>query len=173
MARRTSRQIAHMRVDRQNVWGSISIQEQTVAANTQVLLGTLSAAFLLLRPFTIVRTHLKVHWRVDQSGATETPNGALGHVVVNDQAAGIGVTAVPDPITNADASFFVWQPLITDILLATAVGFDTPAGSLEDVDSKAMRKVGPNEDMAITMANESASDGGIITIIGRMLVKLH
>ena len=173
MARRSSRHIAQMRARRESVWGSIEIVESSIAANTQALLGQLTAGFLLLRPFTVVRTHLQVHWRTDQLTATETPLGALGIVVVNDQAAAIGVTAIPDPMANGDAPFYVWQAVIDDFIFVTGTGVATPGGMQYATDSKAMRKVGANEDIAVTAANVSAGDGAIISIIGRMLVKLH
>ena len=55
----------------------------------------LSAIGLALRPFTLIRVRGIFTIASDQSAATETQVGALGVAVVSEQAASIGVTAVP------------------------------------------------------------------------------
>ena len=58
--------------------------------------------------------------------------------------------------------------------MITAAGFESNAGSHTVFDSKAMRKVGANEDIAVVVENGAGGDNGaIIRIVGRMLVKFH
>ena len=52
------------------------------------------------------------------------------------------------------------------------MGFNESVGSAYDIDSKAMRKVGPNEDVAL-MIEEVNAFGAVVQTTGRMLVKLH
>jgi len=112
-------------------------------------------------------------WSSDQTAATESPFGALGMMVVNDTAAALGITGIPGPTADTDAPWFVWEPLQTRIAFGTAVGFDEPAGYIATVDSKAMRKVGPNEDVVVVGGNAHATFGAGLQLEGRMLVKLH
>ncbi len=169
MARRFSNRTV-TRTKRGNVWFITDVTAVNVPAATKVLLASFNAAALALRPFTIIRTHLTVQWDSDQQVATESPVGAVGEIIVSDQAVGIGATAIPDPISQADAPWFVWQGLITHFDFGSAVGFSR-MGNQYIIDSKAMRTVGNNEDKAIVATNTSGV-GGDITIIGRRLVKL-
>jgi len=171
MARRFSNRRPIVSAKRGNVWIGVDISATVVGAGTKVLLGIYNAAALALRPFTVVRTRLIVHWSTDQFSATEKPVGAMGMIVVSDQATGIGATAVPDPISQSDAPFFVWEGLVSEFTFATAIGFSVRGGEVTVVDSKAMRMVGNNEDVAIVGTNTS-SVGADIVVIGRQLVKL-
>ena len=173
MARRSfGQRVVRSKSDRGNVWLGLDLGPTTIAPNTLVLTLSLTAAEMLLRPFTVIRTHLEVSWQSDQGGATENPHGALGIIVVNDQALGIGASAIPDPLNQPDAPFFVWQGLQTQFTFGSGVGFDADAGSRYAVDSKAMRKVGNNEDIAVMVANANTAHGADVGIKGRMLVKL-
>ena len=158
---------------RQNVWLAVQILHSTIAANTKVLLGSLTASALALRPFTIVRSHMLIQWVSDQAAATESAQAAMGQIVVNDQAVAVGATAIPDPLGNVDAPFFVWQPMDFTFRFVTAAGFESNAGWQYTIDSKAMRKVGNNEDIAMVIANVDSSEGGVFSAFGRFLIKLH
>jgi len=122
----------------------------------------------------VMRTHLAIWYRSDQSAASEFTQAAFGMQVVTDSASGAGIASVPTPITDSDSDFFVYQPLHQEILFKDATGFglEQGAGSAWIVDSKAMRKVGINDDIAMTLEVRSAV-GSAIAIEGRMLVKLH
>ncbi len=160
------------RSDRQPVWFGINLQVTTVPGASAILIGSLNAAALLLRPFTVVRTHILVSWSSDQVAASEISNGAFGTIVVSEQALAAGVASIPDPIGEADAPFFTWQAFSQQFLFADATGFESAGWSQYEIDSKAMRKVGNNEDIAFVATNAAAL-GGQIELIGRMLVKLH
>ena len=55
------------------VGGSIPIQVTTVATT---LIGSLNAAALALRLFTIIRSRLALNFKSDQEGASEAVSGA-------------------------------------------------------------------------------------------------
>ena len=98
--------------------------------------------------------------------------GVMAAIVVQDQATTAGIASLPTPIDEPDASFFVYEPFIHELQVQSQVGVQFPSGTLTRFDSKAMRKVGLNEDIAL-IAETSTVDGAIITVRGRMLVKLH
>ena len=131
----------------------------------------MNAAGLALRPFTVVRTRLYINVNSDQVAASESYRGAFGMIVVSDQAIAAGVGSVPKPLADTDADWFVYEPYAGGIEFATAAAFIEPSGLLLTVDSKAMRKVGKNEDIAGVF--EGAGNGILSQMTGRFLVKLH
>ena len=161
------------RAKRANVWIGVFIDLVTVAASSKVLVGSLNAAALALRPFTIIRSRIIYQVETDQSAASEAARGAFGMIVVSDQALAAGVASIPGPTTNSDGEFFVWDPWITSFLFGDATGFTDPTGSFREIDSKAMRKVENNEDVALVMENAEATSGVNAQLSGRFLVKLH
>ena len=95
-------------------------------------------------------------------------------IIVSEQARAAGAGSVPNVVNDADAPWFVWQGLIDSFQFATGTGFNggDAAGKHYTVDSKAMRKVGVNEDMVLMVANVIAGDGALISVQGRFLMKL-
>ena len=174
MARSFTRMIRGRSVSvRQNVWLFISIPEVAVPAASVLFAGSFFAAALALRPFTIIRTHMLATWGSDQATADEDSQGAVGSVVVQDQAIAVGVTALPSPVTDADAPYFLWQPMAQRFEFVSAVGVQSRSRWQYEIDSKAMRKVGNNEDVAIMVENVDATSGANFSAIGRQLIKLH
>ncbi len=176
MARR-ARTIVRSPTRREMLWLGLfpSSTQQTVAAATAVLIGSLNAAALALRPFTIVRTHLRAHWESDQTSAEEFITGAFGLIVVKETAAAAGVASLPTPATETDGEFFVYESLVESFFPVTAVGIlsGTGNGLTLDVDSKAQRKVGTDENVAIIAENAAGAHGAQFWVGGRMLIKLH
>jgi len=173
MARRISRTPFVRGKPRSNVWIGLGLARVTVAAATPTLLATLNAGALGLRPFTVVRTHLLFQVISDQVAASEIIQGALGMQVVTETAAAAGVASLPTPLTETDADFFVYQPWFNALTILSAVGFEesTGQGASWTVDSKSMRKVGTDDDVAVTIENRAL--GYDVSLEGRMLVKLH
>ena len=157
---------------RTSQWISAGSVATTIGSGSQVLLQSLNAAALAIRPFTVVRTQLLVMWESDQVVTSERPHGAMGMVVVTDQAVAVGTTAVPGPISEPDASWLVYQGLMDSFIDATSVGFQGNSGPQYAVDSKAMRKVEANQDLIMVVENR-ATVGAIFTVEGRILIKLH
>ncbi len=146
----------------------------TLGANAFVLDSSLSTAEKAMRPFTVVRTIGTLYVASDQGAATESPNGAMGMQVVSEKAVTTGVTALPEPVSEAPSDlWFVYREFATQIRVATAVGFDTRAFSAFPFDSKAMRKVNNEEDVAIMVGNAASAHALVYLLQFRMLIKLH
>ncbi len=157
---------------RTKVWIGILPVETTLTAGASTLVGVLNAAALLLRPFTILRTHILVSYMSDQDTASERPFGAYGVQVVTENASGVGITALPTPAVDTDSDWFIWQALRTITVGLTSVGVDIGGDRQYNIDSKAMRKVGANDDVVIVV-DEVSAVGSRIMDAGRMLVQLH
>ncbi len=161
---------------RTSVWLFIATVEATLAgAPTAVLAAQLNAAALALRPFTIVRSRGIFGMRSDQVAASETQAADLGFAIVSDQAAAIGVTAVPTPLTDKGSDlFYVYEQVFGHINVGSGAGTGVPdqqGGTYRPFDSKAMRKVNEDQTVVVTLENEIA--GCIAIVSGRFLVKLH
>ena len=173
MARRSSRFIRP--APRTKMWIGAGVGTTSIASAVKALISTLSAGALLLRSFTILRTRMDILIASDQEGVDETPHGSFGQIVVTETAAGLGITALPNPSGisgDPEASWFVWQAMSVQFRFASGVGFDANAGMHYTIDSKSMRKVGPDDDIATLFDNETAS-GLTITTNGRRLIQLH
>ncbi len=158
--------------DRQMVWLAAGLSQTAVAGSADTLVASLNAAALALRPFTIVRTRILLNYGSDQIAASEATAGAFGMIVVSDQAAGVGVTAVPHPVGNEDAPWFVYEGLLAPFLFLTSAGFEGDFGLTTKIDSKSMRKVGNNEDV-VFVYSARGTFGAVLSLEGRMLIKLH
>jgi len=103
---------------------------------------------------------------------SETAFGSFGMGAFNDTAVALGVTGLPGPNTDTDADWFVHQGMTVQFDFLSSVGFYSDGGHHYTIDSKAMRKILPDEDVAIQMELGSAV-GAEIAIFGRLLIKLH
>ena len=161
-------------VRRETVWFTFPDTTVTLAAGAANLMFTLNGAALALEPFTIVRTHFYLFVRSNQVTAAETYGVSLGGAVVSDQAAAIGVTAVPNPIADRGSDlWWFYQATMGHFQFASGVGFDSNGGQYYAIDSKAMRKVDIGQDLAISVENSGVSTDGVTAIVGgRMLVKV-
>ncbi len=172
IARRSGLVLRGGRNIRQTRWLFIATTETTLAgAPTAVLVTSLDAAALALLPFTIVRTRGVIHIHSDQAGADETYGVAYGEAVVSEQAAAIGVTAVPTPVTDKGSDlWYVYESLFQHLEVVTsASAFDE--GAFKEFDSRAMRKVEEGQNIVSVVENEI--NGVIVTVTGRQLIKLH
>ena len=173
MARRFSRTRFVRPAARTTLWLGSRLAFTAVTASLVTLLTTLNAAALALRPFTIIRTRTKIFFTSDQFVASEFVQAVYTKQIVTEAAAAAGVASVPDGINEPDADFFVYQVLYQDFSFADATGFQQQANEATyDVDSKAMRKVG-NDDQLVSVINVASGVGAAIAIEGRILIKLH
>ena len=156
------------------LWIGAGVVEKTLVSGASQLLTTLNAAALLLLPFTILRTRLVISYLSDQITQSEFTQGAYGEIVVSESASTVGITAVPTPIEEPEADFYVFQGMMQSFLLSSAVGISEigGAGSITVVDSKAMRKVGLDDDV-VAVFSQRAAFGATIAIEGRQLLQLH
>ena len=156
---------------RSMVWIGAGFVTTAIPASSGVLIATLNAAALALRPFTVVRTRLLVHWRSDQQAASEFIQGVVSFQVVTDVASAGGIGNVPNPIAESNSDFFVYQPLISEMRVIGSAAINFTDGN-HIVDSKSMRKVGDSDDVVVVAENRSAL-GAQLAVEGRFLVKLH
>ncbi len=175
MAFRRSRNYAHKAARRQTLWLPLAVGTDTLtSASSATLVASLNAAALALRPFTIVRTRGILELHSDQQATTESQQVGFGQCVVSDQAAAIGITAVPTPDTDASSDlWFVYEWMMSTQRIITQVGFEEPSSSVHYFDSKAMRKVPDGGDLITVIEASSISSGLIIVSQLRTLIKLH
>ena len=173
MARRHTRFVRP--APRTKMWIGAGVGATTLVGSSVQLIGSLIAGALLLRPFTILRTRMDIMVRSDQAATSESVELSYGHIVITEAAEAIGVTAIPDPsgITgDPEADWFVWQALANTFTFLSSVGFDGDNGYHVTIDSKAMRKVGPDDQM-VQITSLDTSAGATFVNNGCMLVQLH
>ncbi len=160
---------------RESLWiGIVRFRTNITAPSTAVIINSLNAAALALRPFTVVRTRGFIFCGSDQIANIEPYDCTVSYAVVSDQALAIGVTAVPTPETDQSSDlFFVYETIIGEMKLISAAGFADPAGQGREFDSRAMRKVQESEDIAFVIETSAVSNGVFMSHTSRMLVKLH
>ena len=154
---------------RTKMWIGSGVGSTTLVGNAVQLISLLSAGALLLRPFTILRTRMDLHLASDQSAVSERPIVSYGEIVVTDTASAIGATAILDPSGisgNPEADWYVWQAMVVELNFLSSIAFQTPAGVRYTIDSKAMRKVGPDDD-AVSMMSLDGADGAQLVTNGR------
>ena len=152
---------------RKMLWVPTMFTSSTIAGDASMLLASMNAAALALRPFTIVRIHYALFLRSDQAAAEEVQFCSFGMAVVSDEAVAVGVTAIPIPDTEAGSSLFFAHKNI----MANAVDLTdtTKPGVYFEVDSKAKRKVSNGQDIVIVAENGTAA-GLVLSLAGRILV---
>ncbi len=159
---------------RETLWFDSNVIVTTLAAaNTAALIASLNAAALALRPFTIVRVRGKLLLQSDQTSVTEGYQVQYGHAVVSDQAASIGVTAVPTPATDSGSDLWhVFETMLGSLRVTTDVGRFIET-NIQQFDSRAMRKVQEGEDCVVVAENSALSLGSTLISFERTLIKLH
>ena len=175
MARRREfvRGAVAIRGKRQTTWLQLD-PVITIVDSSAVLVGSLNAAALALRPFTVVRTRTTVHIRSDVDAAAENQIAGIGHAVVSDQAVAIGVTAVPTPLTDLGSDlWFAINLMYSSVGTHTGAGSYANRGVMEHFDSRAMRKVEVGQDLITVIEGSTVVNGAAVTCGGRILVKLH
>jgi len=160
---------------RETLWFTDTPTRTTMAAaSTAVLVGSLNASALALRPFTVIRTVGYMHVKSDQTAVLEDYNASLGCAIVSDQATAIGVTAVPTPMTdNGSDLWYFYQHAIGSFIFIDGTSFDPVGGVGMKVESKGARKVQEGEDLVIVAETGSNSSGVVLAKLLRILVKLH
>ena len=162
--RRVVGQSGHRRLTQ---WVGPAIQGYVSVASAG---ATLIASVPLDEAATIVRTRGQVSVKPFTFAADLNVVGAIGLGIVSSEALAVGVTAVPEPFADGDwGGWFVWRSFSFHYEFGTAVGQSIESMDFE-IDSKAMRKGGPNESVVIV----AESQGGAfdISMPLRMLIKL-
>jgi len=160
---------------RETIWGDVvETRTNLPGANSGVLINVTGAAFLALRPFTVVRLRGILHVSSDQIAASESYMMGFGAAVVSDQAVAIGITAVPTPMIDQGSDlWFAYENMTGEFAFATAAGF-RDVGLVHRYDSRAMRKVEDGSQVIFVIENGAlAASGSDVTHTARLLIKLH
>ena len=175
MARKSGFVRRNNRMVRETLWFSGTFASTTIAAaNGAVLITSLNAAALALRPFTIIRTRGSLSLTSDQTAATEGYSCGYGACVVSDQASAIGITAVPTPVTDSGSDLFlVFETLHAQFTFISGVGTMLDGVPNHPIDSKAMRKVEDGQDLIEVVESSGISSGLNLKSFSRSLIKLH
>ncbi len=126
---------------------------------------------------TIVRTRgqLLLYLSAADAARTGFHEVAFGMCVVSQNAAGVGITAIPTPLTDIgwDGWFVHWMGTVV-ASSSTVDGSDRAAVVRVDIDSKAMRKIHATDNIVAVM--EFASEIGVAVLEGdfdsRLLTKV-
>ena len=119
---------------------------------------------------TIVRTRGGVRIQAQVATADVAIVGAFGVGIVSADALAVGITAIPGPFRDADWSgWYVWRSFSDRLEFQSASGTRFLTFGFE-VDSKAMRKVGPLD--ALVIVAESQIGAFSISAPIRTLAKL-
>ncbi len=141
---------------------------QTLAAATSSIDQSLTPAD---QPETVIRTRGLLTIETDQEGADEQPFGAIGFIVVSAEALAAGAASIPAPYSNSgDDGFFVHQFFAAPVTFSTGTGLARLAVDYT-FDSKAMRKLSPDDRVVMMIENASASHGLEFILSFRMLLK--
>ena len=167
MANRSARRFVSRSAPRTTAWiGSADQTFQAVGGGAKTILQSNAS----LQDTTIVRTRGKLSVFGNTLSADATPIGAFGIGVVSDQALAAGAASLPGPWTDKNwGGWLVWMPIAHRYEFHSAVGA-LLASVEQEIDSKAMRKVHPNESL-IVMAESQATAFNVMSPF-RMLLKL-
>ena len=131
--------------------------------------ATLTESFNPGEALTVIRNRGQISIQPQAFNADLAIVGAFGLIVVSNEAFVAGVGSIPEPFTDGDADWLVWRAFSYRFDFGTNVGLSFPDWQLE-IDSKAMRKMGPNDVMVgIAESQQGAFD---ISPPIRTLVKL-
>ncbi len=132
--------------------------------------ASIIASFTPGEALTIVRTRGFVCIKPNSVAADAEIIGAVGMGIVSSEALTAGIASMPEPFTDADwGGWALWRAFSYDFEFSDASGFNFPGWNFE-LDSKAMRKMGPNE--ALVVIAESQTGAYDMAFIHRVLVKL-
>ena len=147
---------------RRTTWEGANIDLTDLTNGTAQFVTVISEANLEQFPNpTIVRTRGRMMLSSDPSS---TPGGfgelSVGLIVVNTTAAAAGPTALPSPAGDIGSDFFYWDVFTFGAPAADVLG-DTGSIDRHVVDSKAMRKIGPNQ-VVVMIAELTTCEGVLV-----------
>jgi len=159
-------------------WGgtAASTDVSSINAATKAIDQAFTEATLdEVTPATIVRVRAELWVKSDQVVATERPFGAIGCLIVSEEARVAGAASIPGPMTNDDSDqWFMHQYWATDLVLLDSTGFQGGNGfSRFTIDSRAMRKINKGEALVTMIENKHATHAAIYYMSIRTLFKLH
>ena len=145
------------------VWAGLSFDSVTIGM-TQALI----ASFVTGTKSTILRMRGELLLSGIPNAAGDSDVLGLGVMLVSDQALAAGGVSLPGPIANPDAGWIWHQYVLIRSEAASAVS-DVALGIFSRItlDSKAMRKVGPNQAVAL-IGEATTGEFGSVSVLGGM-----
>ena len=146
----------------------------TVTTSSVSILGL--GQTLLADGFTLVRTRGLIQLALTaNTAAGDGFQGAFGICVVFAESFGVGVTAIPDPVTDMNWDGWLWHSFFS-LIQGSVFSAQVSAGSGNktlEIDSKAMRKLRASD--TIVLVGEFIETGTAVMIVSgttRILLKL-
>ena len=173
MARRV---VTHQRSQRQFIWSDVLTHLAAVAFTVKIAAGASSTGLETGGGLTLIRTRGMYSFHFDPTSIADVVQWGLGLGVFTSDAFTIGVTAMPGPLTDADYDWIYYK---TGVFGPASSGTESEdsltqnTGYLE-VDSKAMRKLKPNQTLGWVAEGIVLSGGGTLdmNVSARHLFKL-
>ena len=148
-------------------WGGLADQGFVAVASTG---ATLVSSVSFEDPGTLIRSRGALSLHPTSFAADGNVVGAFGAGIVSAEALAVGITALPHPYRDSDwGGWMIWESFAFRLEFASAVGFEMPTIRIV-IDSKAMRKVAPNE--ALVFVAESQEGAFQVNEAIRLLLKL-
>ncbi len=172
-ARRSFRRFSQARTPNLE-WSDMNDAQTSVVAGTKTLLFSLTPTVAV--DVTILRTRILMLIRSDQKVAPEDQKGALGMILVSNEAVAAGAASIPGPVSDASADWFLYQPFTQALQFTTAAGLTTAGtdGVQYDIDSKSKRILqGTDQSVAVMIEPHSDSEGFIVDLMGRILTRVR
>ena len=131
----------------------------TIPAASKVLLATFTLDNAGIDE-TILRWVGGVAVASDQTAGSETQNGAVAACIVTETAAGVGISALPDPVTDvADDVWFFYQSFAQQMTFFSAVGVNPNMAMWYPFDQRGKRIMQQGQALVVIGANAHASAG--------------
>ena len=159
---------------RKVTWGGSadSVAYTTLAAATTTLHQTFDPKLLgnvSTQESTIVRVRGVLSVRSDQASVVEEQFGAMGFIIVTDNAVAAGAASIPSPQTDSDDDgWFVWVPFAQDGIQGSA----NKGSNQYVIESKAMRRLESGQQLAVMVENIHSTEGLEFAMFFRLLFKL-
>ena len=146
----------------------------TVTVFTDSLAAALGSVLTVLQDgLTIVRLRGSLQAFLTVGGDPGGFHCALGACIVSNDAAAVGITAIPDPIADMDWDGWFYHRFFDVHSPGVFDGADQSNSIQFEVDSKAMRKVGVNDTVVVTLeAVETGAASMSVFFDSRILLKL-
>ena len=133
----------------------------TISSGVDIATGTATAGnagiINILAPATISRIHGHIFFQLDTTAVDERVVICYGLIIVSENALGAGVASMPHPFTDAEVSWIAHGFASVSSLAEAAVQPDALFTRVE-VDSKAMRKVKPTEQLVLVVESVISVD---------------
>ena len=140
-------------------WHSLAPTGAAFTANATAILGSFTAAGG--EPFTVLRLLGQI-LVVPLPGGTfveaDVARLTFGIGVVSADALAVGASAMPDPDGEPDYPWLWWHTTVVVFAGAAPAGDEIAVNERIDIESKAMRKVGPRQ--SLVMVAEYVDIGG-------------